>query len=208
MNYKKPLITPCHLYYLFDHGNSGAATQRNMRFANQRGIVLIIAMIMLVIVSLLAVAGMRNAASSESISGNVRTTELATQAAEIALRHCESSAIRIALNNSGDTTSTQATYSTTMTSSNISALNASAWQNTATWDGGTSTFVFVLPNSLVGGTTTYKRAPECMVEWLTASTVPPTAFLITARGFGPEVASGTGRPQGSTVWLQSTIELN
>lgn len=173
----------------------------------QRGIVLIMAMIMLVVISLLAVTSIRSASLSESISGNVRTTELATQAADIALRHCESSAIRIAKNNSGDTTSTQANYSTTFTSANISALNSSAWQNTATWDGSSSTFVFILPATLVGGTATYKRPPECMVEWLTGSTVIPTAFLITARGFGPEVASGTGRPQGSAVWLQSTIEL-
>ena len=40
-------------------------------------------MIMLIIVSLLAVTSMRNASSSESVSGNVRTTELATQAADI-----------------------------------------------------------------------------------------------------------------------------
>lgn len=173
----------------------------------QSGIVLLMAMIMLIIISLLAVTSMRSAASSESISGNVRTTELATQAADIALRHCESSAIKIAKNNSGDTTSTQATYSTTMTSANISAVGAAAWQTTATWDSGSSALVFILPATLVGGTTTYKRPPECMVQWLLASNVPPTAFSITARGFGPEVAAGSGRPQGSVVWLQSTIEL-
>lgn len=173
----------------------------------QRGIVLVIAMIMLIIVSLLAVTSMRNASSSESVSGNVRTTELATQAADIALRHCESSAIKIAKNNSGDTTSTQATYSTTFASTNISTQGSNTWQSTATWDGSASATLFVLPASLVGGTTTYKRPPECMVEWLAASNIPPTVLLVTARGFGPEVASGTGRPQGSTVWLQSTIEL-
>lgn len=177
------------------------------RRPTQRGIVLVIAMIMLIIVSLLAVTSMRNAASSESISGNVRTTELATQAAEIALRHCEASAVKLAKNAAGDTTSAQATYSTTFASTNISAQGSNTWQSTATWDGGASATLFVLPASLVGGTTTYKRPPECMVERLAASTTPPTVLLVTARGFGPEVASGTGRPQGSTVWLQSTIEL-
>lgn len=173
----------------------------------QSGIVLVIAMIMLIIVSLLAVTSMRNAASSESISGNVRTTELATQAADIALRHCEASAVKLAKNTAGDTTSTQATYSTTFAIANISAQGTNTWQSTATWDGSASATLFVLPASLVGGTTTYKRPPECMVERLAASTTPPTVLLVTARGFGPEVASGTGRPEGSTVWLQSTIEL-
>jgi hypothetical protein len=34
------------------------------------------------------------------------------------------------------------------------------------------------------------------------------SFVVTARGFGPEVASGTARPTGAEVWLQSTISLN
>jgi hypothetical protein len=39
------------------------------------------------------------------------------------------------------------------------------------------------------------------------ASVTPSAFVITARGFGPEVAAGSGRPQGTEVWLQSTIEI-
>ena len=176
----------------------------------ERGIVLVIALILLVIISLLAVTSLRNAASSESVSGNVRTTELATQAAEIALRHCESSAIRITklIANPLDT-SAQATYPTTLVEANVlRASTAVQWQSTATWDS-TSTATFVLPSSLVGGTATYQRPPECMVESLTGNTPtgPPASFVITARGFGPEVAATTGRPAGTVVWLQSTIEI-
>lgn len=61
----------------------------------QNGVVLIIALILLVVISLLAVTSLRGAGSAESISGNVRTTELATQAAEIALRHCEAAALKV-----------------------------------------------------------------------------------------------------------------
>ncbi len=177
---------------------------------DQRGIVLVIALILLVIISLLAVTSLRNAASSESVAGNVRTTELATQAAEIALRHCESSAIKITklIANPLDT-SAQATYPTTLVEANVlRASTAVQWQSTATWDG-TSTATFVLPSSLVGGTATYQRPPECMVESLTGVTPtgPPASFVITARGFGPEVAATTGRPAGTVVWLQSTIEI-
>ena len=60
---------------------------------SQRGVVLIIALVMLVIISLLAVSSMRNSGSTEEVLGNVRTTELATQAAEIALRRCEGLAL-------------------------------------------------------------------------------------------------------------------
>lgn len=190
------------------------ASSRSRAVPAQRGVVLIIALILLIVISLLAVTSMRSASSSESIAGNVRTTELATQAAEIALRHCESSAIKVAKNNSGDTSSSQGSYTTTITGANISPVGSVQWQSTTTWDSGTSTATLVLPSTLVGGTATYQRPPECTIELLTsasgatgATVVPPAAFIVTARGFGPEVPAGSGRPQGSVVWLQSTIEL-
>ncbi len=175
---------------------------------------LVIALILLVVISMLAVTSLRNTGSAESIAGNVRTTELATQAAEIALRHCESSAIQLARN----TASSDATfYTTTFQISSIAPVSSALWQSTTTWDSSTAnTATYILPTStfVVGGTTTYKRPPECMVEHVSGSmptgtaSVTPSAFVITARGFGPEVAAGTGRPLGSEVWLQSAIELN
>ena len=166
---------------------------------------------MLVIISLLAVTSLRNAGSSESVAGNVRTTELATQAADIALRHCESSAIKITklIANASDT-SAQATYPTTLVEANVQRVTtADQWKSVSNWDSTTTTAVFVLPSTLVGNTATYQRPPECMVESLTGVTPtgPPASFVITARGFGPEVAAGTGRPAGTVVWLQSTIEI-
>jgi type IV pilus assembly protein PilX len=179
----------------------------------QSGIVLIIALILLVVISLLAVTSMRSAGSSESIAGNVRTTELATQAAEIALRHCESAAIKVVKVLQLDTTSAEATYNEQGldTSKMLWATSSVQWQSTATWDSA-STVTYVLPTSLVGGTSTYKRPPECMVESLTGVTPVSTgaAFIITARGFGPEVTaadSSRTRPQGTEIWLQSTIEI-
>jgi Tfp pilus assembly protein PilX len=182
----------------------------------ESGVVLIVALVLLIIMSLLAVTSMRNSGSAESVAGNVRTTELAMQAAEIALRHCESSAIMItkAPTNVADSTY----YSTTFAATNVlRASTTVAWQNISTWDSA-STSVYILPSSLVGGTSTFKRPPECMVESLTGATAPTfgasatDAFLVTARGFGPEVpalaTAGTRiRPVGTEVWLQSTIEL-
>lgn len=178
----------------------------------QCGVVLIVALIMLVIISILAVTSMRNSASTEALAGNVRTTELATQAAEIALRHCESSVVEIITVSSG---ATSTGYITTITAANIlPATTPPRWQNIATWDS-TATSTFVLPSSLVGGTSTYKRAPECMIETVpvmapsSSAVSSTTSFVITARGFGPEVAADAtrARPKGSEVWLQSHIEL-
>jgi type IV pilus assembly protein PilX len=179
----------------------------------QRGVVLIIALILLVIISLLAITSLRNVGSSEMVAGNVRTTELATQAADIALRHCESSAIKITkLIADPSDSSAQATYATTFLPANVLRANTAVqWQSTPNWDTST-TAAFEIPSSLVGGTTTFKRPPECMVESLTGVTPsgPPASFIITARGFGPEVAAVDAshtRPVGTVVWLQSTIEI-
>lgn len=186
----------------------------------QRGVVLVIALILLVVISLLAITNMRNAGSSESVMGNVRTTELATQAAEIALSHCESSVLKVRKNAQGDITSPEATYDTTFTVANI--LEASTpphWQDTSgNWDKA-PTLAYVLPLSMVNQAgmaivVTYQRAPECMVEplpvMLNGTVDSQTSFVVTARGFGPEVAANNAsgdRPVGSEVWLQTHIEL-
>ena len=192
------------------HKKLPRAHSSNVRTAGlnaQRGIVLIMALIILVVISLLAVTSLRNAGSSEAVAGNVRTTELASQAADIALRHCESSAVQLAKNL---VSSDPNFYSTTITVANIAPVSSSLWQSTATWDSsGTSTATLVIDP----GTTTYQRPPECMVELLGGgmpdgiTDVTPSSFVITARGFGPEVPAGHGRPVGTVVWLQSTKEI-
>jgi Tfp pilus assembly protein PilX len=165
---------------------------------HQRGVVLVIALSLLVVISLLAITSMRNAGSSESVLGNVRTTELATQAAEIALRHCKLSVLKVQNNAKGDITSAEASYDTTFNAVNI--LEASTppyWQDTSgNWDKA-PTMAYVLPLSLVnqaGGAivATYQRAPECMVEKLDLSG-DTDFYVVTARGFGPEAAKASAR---------------
>nr|WP_298927610.1 hypothetical protein [uncultured Ramlibacter sp.] len=169
---------------------------------------------MLVVISLLATLSIRNATSTEAVAGSVRTTELATQAAEIALKHCEQSLESLMSVSGGGT----ATYATTVTLANILPYNSTPlWQSTTIWDSN-STASFVVPVSLVNQASlrsTYQRPPECMIEPLpvmvTGGTTSFTAsFVVTARGFGPEVPAANAarnRPAGSEVWLQSHIEF-
>ena len=191
------------------------AVQRCRPGRRQRGVVLIIALVMLVVISLLAINSIRNAASSETVAGHVRTIELATQAAEIALRHCEASVLDTLAVAAGGTSA----YATTFTTFNILApATPPRWQNMAIWDS-VSAAAYVLPLSLVnqpGMSLTYQRPPECMVEPLpvmssgTAVVNTTSSFVVTARGFGPEVAAADAsrsRPVGSEVWLQSHIDL-
>lgn len=182
----------------------------------QRGVVLIMALIMLVIISMLATFSLRNSSSTERVSGNVRTTQLASQAAEIALRYCEEAVVQI---NSG--TGTLTSLPTIQAYATPPLWNAKDSSGVLTnWDGSASAIppVFVIPASSVNqstATTTFHRPPECMVESmqvLGSGGTPTTTstYVITARGFGPEVGAADttrSRPVGSEVWMQSTIEL-
>jgi type IV pilus assembly protein PilX len=171
----------------------------------QSGVVLIIALIMLVVISLLATLSVRNSMSSEATSGNVRTTELATQAAEIALRYCESAVQQAA----------SGTITFTANPTIHAYQNPPRWQTMDNWDApATPPLAFTVPDNTVnpGSTTaTFKRLPECMVERIPATDSTgvfstTSTYVITARGFGPEVSATPGRPKGSEVWLQSTLE--
>lgn len=178
-----------------------APPRAGKRAHSQRGVVLVVALIMLIVISLLAAISVRNASSSEAVSGNIRTTELATQAAEIALRYCETAVQQIVAG-----TGTMAPLPTV-----LAEASPPNWRDMNNWDGaGSATATFVIPESSVNTTTAtaaFKRAPECQVERMTVGSSATSTFVITARGFGPEVAAGTGRPQGSEIWLQSTFEL-
>lgn len=189
-------------------GSRRPGPARLARPATQRGVVLIIALVMLVVISLLTTLSIRSAVSTESVSGNVRTTELASQAAEIALRYCEDAVVQL-----------QAGALTLPSAPTILAFqDPPRWKSpSGTWDTSPSD-AFIVPSAYVNqaaGTATYKRAPECLVERMPVVTAAgvlsnTSTFVITARGFGPEVPLATAsrsRPQGSEVWMQSTIEL-
>ena len=194
---------------------------RPRRARRQSGVVLAVAMIMLIIVSLLAAVAVRNATSSEGINANLRQTQLATQAAESALRYCEDAAINTVNDGTGTFafTSSGGTAITNLALTHIIA--APVGNNTPTsvlpanWDTTTNNGQLILPIATVnlsGVSTTFARPPECMIE----RGIPDAAnsylnvLTVTARGFGPEVAaadSSRSRPVGSEVWLQSTVEL-
>ena len=190
---------------------------------SQAGIVLIMALIMLVVISLLAGISVRNATSSEGVNANVRQSQLASQAAETALRYCEDAVITMAAGGTptvsfssppGSTTFTfSATYVRNYTTTTPLSMSTTVWDSTAA---SYPNSILVLPIESVnraGITSTFSRPPECMVERLSPSTASTHTknFNITARGFGPEVGAADGsrtRPLGSEVWMQSSLELN
>lgn len=176
----------------------------------QRGVVLIVAMIMLVIISLLAAMSVRNATSSEKVTGNVRFTELANQAAEIALRICEQAVVA--------NVKTGTALPTGLTIQGVSSPPLYTQMSTI-WDASPKPAslysVDATSVNVASSPVTFNRTPECLVERMqvanTANTGVSTtrSYVITARGFGPDVRTTTaGRPQGTEVFLQSILELD
>lgn len=178
----------------------------------ERGVVLVISLIILLVISMLSISSLRSVSSSEISSGNVRKTELASQAAEFALRWCEEEvtnfkngkATAITINDYADPPLWDAIDPRTQALKN--------------WDGsGTGNKINVPAASMLNQTdlkySTYKRLPECMIE-RTQQDIPladAEIFRITARGFGPEVSvadNQRSRPDGSEAWLQSVITVN
>jgi type IV pilus assembly protein PilX len=177
----------------------------------QNGVVLVIALVLLVLLSLIASYNARNVGSAELVSNNTRSSELASQAAEAALRHCE----RGVENHFAALKGSTATFTTLMTPTAAPVGSSFTWQGLTNWDGTASvakvTVIGTSALSLSNATgKLYKRPPECMVQYLQATST--RTVVVTARGFGPEVQEDAGGtrpiPKGSEVWLQSTLSLN
>jgi len=161
----------------------------------QRGVTLIVALVMLVIIGLTSAAVMRGAMSADLVANNSRLQTLAEQGAQIALRYCEA---QLVLGASRDITVQPA-----------AANDADrAWLQFGNWHG-TGAVASEVPSSLMASTDssfTPGKLPQCLAE---ASNLGANVFIVTARGFSPgydEDSSGRA-VAGAVSWLQSTVRL-
>lgn len=168
---------------------------------SQAGVVMIITLILLVVLSLLSTYTIRGATSAEQVSNQSRVRNLAYQAAQAALRYCET---EVQLHE------VDSTKGFAPEAAPVGAPLAYHWQNLANWDGvGTyaalKTVAFTAAGD-AGGVVYFKRSPECMVQYLKSG--DNKTFVTTARGFGAEVAAKDGSvPSGTEVWLQSIVTM-
>lgn len=161
---------------------------------------LIIALVMLVVIGLASAAVMRSALTSDVVSNNARVHTLAQQAAQLALRFCETQIERESKDWVGGFTI------------HAASPGAPYWQSLLTWQGGSGVSAINVPNAVLGsGDSSFKpsTAPQCLAEW-TDSVPGVSTIIVTARGFSPDYAqSDDGRQTaGSVVWLQSTLRVN
>lgn len=174
---------------------------RGMRAVRSRGVMLVVCLMFLLIISLTAAVTVRRATSSDAVASSGRTQALAFQAAEAALLRCETLVMQPAMAgpNGGAPMAAPAAKDEPL-----------EWQSLANWDGPEShAKVRIVPfagSNSSGAQRYYKRSPECMAQYQLAGST--ATAVVTARGFGPEVApadGGRSAPRGAEVWLQSVI---
>jgi type IV pilus assembly protein PilX len=159
----------------------------------QRGFVLVVSLIFLVVMTLLATSAIRKNILDEKLVGNLRSQNLAFQAAERGLRFCEA-AVDFRM---GSTTMCQVRPANTIPVLE-SSLQPMAWSQANAW----STATTVSGNSVMQGVA---AQPQCILErWNvptnnneSGSYVQFPVWVITARGVG-NVAN-------AVVVLQETV---
>lgn len=168
----------------------------------QRGVSLVITLIMLVVIGLTAAAAMRGAISSEQVVNNMRAESVAQQYAEAALKYCEEemekpSAGRIIPLQDANVTTVAGTPS---------------WQVTTTWLGAGATRIELPLARIKSADSSFAPTvlPQCFVERQVLAD-GSTALIVTGRGFSTDYTAdaATGRTRsGSVVWLQSVLAFN
>ena len=154
----------------------------NGKFKNQRGVVLIMSLTILMILTLVGVSAMKTTSLQERMSGNSRDYQVAFEAAEIALRAGEDYIKSI---------STAADFSAGGGNGKFEARNptaSSAWQSENNWTSGNTTSVAL---------GYVNKSPEYMIEIVDSTygeidDLTPggglsgniTLFRVTARGYG------------------------
>lgn len=171
----------------------------------ENGVVLVVALLMLVVLSLLSVASIKGAGSSEAVSSNNRTQTLAMQAAEAALRYCEEGVKNKIVTGA---TGVGIYAGLSITPEDMPSSGDFNWATKSNWNANPKTAsIFVLDPS---GSTNYlpeklyQRMPECMAQFVDAA---KQNVVVTARGFGPEVTTpaigaASREPDGAQVLVQ------
>lgn len=169
--------------------------------AKQKGAVLITGVIILIVITMLAIAAMRSATLEERMAGNARNRQLALQAAEAVLRDAEDSLF--SKTSSFTTAFDESVFTSTCTNGLCTkpAAGTYRWKADSTWTNTTSR-TFVTPAS--GAVFTLQNIPNqprYIVELMgfdggqAQKICPKILFRITARGDGND---------SSVVYLQNT----
>lgn len=183
----------------------------------ERGIVLPVALIMLAIVSVAGLMAAKNSATSEQFSNNLRTSQVARNGAESALRYCERVAIfsKVADPDLDDPANADLARhidsipTTKLADLEVATIQSGSWNNLSNWAvDGTNLIRVPLDKDGDGDIEsddvddTEDHDPYCLIE-----PAEGNQFLITARGLSRNAQIGDDGQleSGAEVWLQSIL---
>ena len=176
---------------------------RRLPVDRERGIVLLLVLIVLMALSGAAIWAAKASISGEQVGNNFRISASANELAELALRYCEDGVIK------ADTSFTTVPFPAAAASSPLPV----AWQTLSNWKS-TPTRITVVPDAQLQDAlgNTPRPAPVCMIEEMRLAPIdmqPMQGFLITARGFSPDYveASNGAITSGTDAWVQSMIRF-
>jgi hypothetical protein len=178
--------------------------------AAQRGVVLVIALILLAVIGLSSAAALRGGLFGDRVSNNLRVGTVALQAAEQALKACEDHVRNTVWGEVGLPALVPAVPLQPI------SPNPTLWTVRNNWVGANAIAYRLPAAAMASGNSrvTYGAAqwPQCLVEPMqlrvaNGGSKRVQAFLITARGFSPDYAvdGANVATSGTEVWLQSQI---
>ncbi|MBS7807514.1 PilX N-terminal domain-containing pilus assembly protein [Variovorax sp. PCZ-1] len=169
--------------------------------AQQSGVVLVVVLMLVGIMSLVGVITMRNSTITEQVSNNFRVSSVAQQAAELALRYCETVAVQ-------ETNPFYAADRAKIRPNTVTGvITSGVWNVTTTWTN-SANYISVTNSFALSGETNavrFKTAPQCVIERVNNGAI--RGFVVTARGFGNDAVlnSANGVTIGSEAWVQSIL---
>ncbi len=181
-------------------------SQMPLRPFAQRGVVLPIALILLVIISFAGLLAARNSATFEQFSNNLRTNQVARTSAEDALRQCERIARSRAESSAAFLADVAKIADTNIAGDTEDLITAGIWNTRDSWipDATNPNLITVTPayDSNVGSSAQIRNPPTCIIE-----TMVNDRFLITSRGLSNDAAVDAAGllTSGSEVWLQAIL---
>lgn len=166
-----------------------------MRQPGARGMVLVMVLVLLAVMAVAAAFALRLSLTAESVGYHQRVQAQALQAAELALRWCESqigaAEPRVPIQPAPD----------------VDADAPSRWSDIRSWIG-TPALASAVPTALLEpALAAAEAAPQCLIEEMVLRRARGGddrlgAWLVTARGRSADHGAGG---QGVEVWLQSMV---
>lgn len=174
--------------------------------ADQKGVVLLMALIMLAIIAITSSLALKSATVGDQISNNLRGQKLAQQAAEIGLRWCEAQVI-------------QGTFTKVQPAADIpNAADSENWQKADSWEN--ANIIQIVPAdaiSKVQGGINFPIPPQCMAQEVSTPLLGVSdgdvsleqassrMVRVTVRAFSPDYSRTTTDGTGSETWIVSTL---